>query len=105
MEKIRRMLPYLFVIILAFYLLPFLIKDTGSGMFILMFGIPIICLTVSLIYGIKNSFYWLFSMLVSLLFIPSLFIFYNESAVIYILVYGIISLVANFIGGLLSERN
>lgn len=105
MDKIRKMLPYLFVIILAFYLLPFLIKDTGSGMFILLFGIPIVCLIVSLLYGMKNSFNWLFSLLVSLLFIPSVFIFYNESAAIYILVYGIISVIANYIGSLLSERS
>ncbi|WP_103981704.1 hypothetical protein [Helcococcus massiliensis] len=105
MGKIRKMLPYLFVIILAFYLLPFLIKDTGSGMFILLLGIPIVCLIVSLLYGMKNSFNWLFSLLVSLLFIPAVFIFYNESAAICILVYGIISVIANYIGSLLSERS
>lgn len=105
MGKIRKMLPYLFVIILSFYLLPFLIKDTGSGMFILLLGIPIVCLIVSLLYGMKNSFNWLFSLLVSLLFIPAVFIFYNESAAIYILVYGIISVIANYIGSLLSERS
>ena len=105
MEKFRKMLIYLIIIILAFYLAPFLIIDTGSGMFILLIAILIICLIVSLIYGMKNSFNWLFSLFVMLLFIPTIFIFYNDSAAIYILAYGIISVIGNFIGSLLFEKN
>lgn len=104
MEKFRRMLPYLIVMVLDFYLLPFLIKDTGSGMIILLIGIPVICLTVSLIYGLKNSFNWLFPLFIMLLFAPSIFIFYNDSAAIYILAYGIISLIGNFAGSLFHKR-
>ena len=105
MEKIRKMLPYLFVVIFAFYVLPLLIQDTGSGMLILLIGIPMICFMVSFIYGIKNSFNFLFSLLVILLFVPTIFIFYNESASIYILAYGVISLIGNFIGGILYKKN
>ena len=104
MEKFRKLLPYLLVIILAFYLLPFLIIDTGSGMFILLLVIPITCFIVSFIYGIKNLLNWLFILLVMLLFAPTIFIFYNESASIYILVYGIISLIGNFIGSLFCKK-
>ena len=105
MEKIRRMLPYWFVIMFAFYVLPLLIRDTGSGMSILLIGIPMICFMVSFVYGIKNSFNRLFSLLVMLLFAPTVFIFYNESASIYIMVYGIISIIGNFIGSLLCTKN
>lgn len=105
MEKTRKMLSYLFVIIFAFYVLPLLIQDTGSGMLILLIGIPMICFMVSFIYGIKNSFNWLFSLLVMLIFIPTIFIFYNESASIYIFAYGIISLIGNFIGSILCKKN
>lgn len=56
MKKFKKMLPYLIVNVIAFYLTPFLIKDTGSGMLILLIGFPIICFIVALIYGIKNSF-------------------------------------------------
>ena len=105
MEKIRKMLPYLFVVIFAFNVLPLLIQDTGSGMLILLIGIPMICFMVSFIYGIKNSFNFLFSLLVILLFVPTIFIFYNESASIYILAYGVISLIGNFIGGILYKKN
>lgn len=104
-EKTRKTLPYVVVIIFAFYVLPLLIQDTGSGMLILLIGIPMICFIVSFIYGIKNSFNWLFSLLVMLLFVPTIFIFYNESASIYTLVYGIISIIGNFIGSLLCKKN
>lgn len=105
MEKMRRMLPYWLVIIFAFYVLPLLIRDTGSAMSVLLIGIPMICFIVSFVYGIKNSFNWLFSLLVMLLFVPTIFIFYNESASIYIMVYGIISITGNFIGSLLCMKN
>ena len=104
MEKLKKMLPYLAVLIFDFYLLPFLIKDTGSGMLILLIGIPMICFMVSLIYGVKNSFNWLFPLLTMLLFAPSIFIFYNESAAIYILAYGIISLIGNFLGKMFRNK-
>lgn len=99
MKKFKKMLPYLIVNVIAFYLTPVLIKDTGSGMLILLIGFPIICFIVALIYGIKNSFNWIYSLLVMLLFVPTIFIFYNESATIYILVYGIISAFGNVLGG------
>lgn len=105
MKKIRRMLPYLLIIIFAFYILPLLIKDTGSGMLILLIGIPIICFIVSFIYGIKNSFNWLFPILIMALFVPSIFIYYNESASVYIIIYGVISIIAQFIGNMLRNKN
>lgn len=105
MNKLRKMFPYLMAITFVFYFLPFLIKDTGSGMFILLFGIPIICFIISLIYGIKKSFDWLYPLFIMLLFVPTIFIFYNESATIYILVYGIISLIGNFLGSLIFKKS
>lgn len=93
------------IIIFTFYILPLLIKDTGSGMLILLIGIPIICFIVSFIYGIKNSFNWLFSIFIMMLFVPSIFIYYNESASVYIIIYGVISIIAQFIGNMLRNKN
>lgn len=105
MEKLRRMIPYLLIIIFAFYILPLLIKDTGSGILILLIGIPAICFVVSFIYGIKNSFNWLFPIFIMALFVPSIFIYYNESASVYIIIYGVISIIAQFIGNMLRDKN
>ena len=56
MKKIKEMSLYLMVIMLAFYVLPVLINDTGTGIFFLLILIPIICFLTSLIYGIRHSF-------------------------------------------------
>ena len=98
MTKIKNMIPYLVVVVAAFYLLPLLIQDTGTGILILIAAIPLICLCTSVLYGYKNSFSLLFVLLNAILFIPSLFIFYNSSAWVYIVGYGVIALIGNLIG-------
>ena len=60
MKKFKKMLPYLIVNVIAFYLTPFLIKDTGSGMLILLIGFPIICFIVACnVVVCTNYFYFL----------------------------------------------
>lgn len=56
MKKLKKIIPYLIMNIIIFYLLPLLIKDTGSGMFILLFSIPLLCFIISFAYGSRNSF-------------------------------------------------
>ena len=63
MKKIREMSVYLIVIILAFYVLPVLINDTGTGIFFLLILTPIICFITSIIYGIRHSFNLIFMMM------------------------------------------
>lgn len=102
MDTIKKMLPYLFVILLTFYILPLFIKDTGSGMFMLLIVIPLICGIVSVIYGKKEKFSVAYSIIVALLFIPTIFIYFNDSAAIYITIYGLICIAFNFIGSKLK---
>ena len=66
----RKMMPYLFVNMLAFYLLPMVIRDTGTAMAVMLVVIPLICVTVAIVYGAKNGFTWLYSTVVALLFTP-----------------------------------
>lgn len=98
MEKLKKMLPYLLTIIGMFYLLPSLMKDTGSAIIILLILMPLGCFLTSLAYGVKNSFSWPYPIFVMLIFLPSIFIFYNESAMVYVFVYGLISLLGSFVG-------
>ena len=104
MEKLKQMLPYLLIMIGIFYVSPMLIIDTGSGMLILLVLEPLACLLTSLAYGFKNSFTLTFPILVMLIFIPSIFIFYNDSAIVYVFAYGAISLVGSFLGASLSGK-
>lgn len=105
MKKIKAMLPYLCVIALDFYLLPLLIKDTKTAMIMLLGIVPVICFVCSIIYGIKNSFYTLYTIFVAILFIPSIFIFYNSTAWVYIVGFGIIALAGNAIGMIFFKRS
>ena len=105
MKKIKEMSVYLIVIILAFYVLPAFINDTGSGIFFLLILIPIICFLTSLIYGIRHSFNLIFLLINMALFIPTIFIFYNESAAVYVLIYGIIATIGNLLGSLIKKMS
>ena len=98
MRKAKRMLPYLGIILLSFYLLPLLMRDTGSSMIILLVFIPAICLACSVVYGIRNSFNLFYAFTVAILFAPSVFLYYNASAWVYILGYGVTALAGNALG-------
>ncbi len=96
----RKMMPYLFVNMLAFYLLPMVIRDTGTAMAVMLVVIPLICVTVAIVYGAKNGFTWLYSTVVSFLFAPTIFVFYNYTAWVYVIGYGLLALAGNVIGKL-----
>lgn len=98
MNRIKKLLPYLMVNVIAFYLLTLLMKDTGSAMFILLFVIPVITFVNAIICGSKNSFDFLYPLLVMVIFVPYVLIYMNESATIYIFIYGAISLMGCFVG-------
>nr|WP_281682385.1 hypothetical protein [Finegoldia magna] len=98
MNRIKKLLPYLMVNIICFYLLTLLMKDTGSAMFILLFVIPVITFVNAIMCGKKNSFDILYPLLVMVIFVPYILIYMNESATIYIFIYGVISLMGCFVG-------
>ncbi|MEQ3280543.1 hypothetical protein AAA072_01155 [Finegoldia magna] len=98
MNRIKKLLPYLMVNVICFYLLTLLMKDTGSAMFILLFVIPVITFVNAIICGKKNSFDILYPLLVMVIFLPYVLIYMNESATIYIFIYGAISLMGLIVG-------
>ena len=104
MEKLKKNWIYYFIMFIAFYLVPILIKDTGSGMTILLIVIPLITLITSLIYGLRNTFDLVYPLIVAILFIPTLFIYYNTSAWIYIIVYSVIAVIGELIGKILQKK-
>lgn len=97
MERTKKALPFYAVMILNFYLIPSFIADTVSGIIILLIVMPAICLIVSIIYGIKEGVHLIYAVITAVLFIPSIFIFYNSSAWVYSIIYGIIALLGTII--------
>lgn len=101
MKFFKSVLPWLILQLLAFYLLPTLIRDTGSAMMVLLTILPLICVVSGLLFGARHGFHILYPVLVAVLFAPSIPIFYNASASIYIGLYGLLALAGSGIGGLL----
>lgn len=104
MDKIKKNWVYYFIIFITFYLIPILIQDTGSGMFILLIVIPLIILITSIIYGLRNVFDFIYPLILAILFIPTLFIYYNASAWTYILVYSMIAVIGELLGKTLQKK-
>ncbi len=98
MKKIKKMVPYLSAILLLFYVLPLFVFNTGTSILLLLIVTPLVCFVVSMLYGQKNTSIFIFSALVAVLFIPTVFIYYNYTAWVYIFAYGIIALVGSLIG-------
>lgn len=101
-EWIKKYTVYI-VIAMIYYFIPlYLVKDTGSGIFLLLMVIPIIVFLISLVFAIKNGFKWYFSIIVGLLWFPNVFIL-NDSASSYIMIYGAISFGGQLIGFFLRK--
>lgn len=104
MDEFKKMIPFAFTIAVAYYLLPLLGNSTGSFMLILLVVLPLICLTVSFVYGIKNGWNLFFPIAIGVLFIPAIFIYFNSTAWVYFFGFSIISAVGIFIGKTIKNR-
>lgn len=92
------------LLLIDFYIIPWLIKDTGSAMTLMLVIIPLICLITSIFYGIRNGLDFWYILSIAIIFTPSIFIFYNSSAWVYIVGYAGIALLGNLIGLPLRKR-
>ena len=88
----------------VFYILPAFGKDTGSFMLILLIITPILCFIVSLLYGAGRGFDLFYSLIIALLFVPAIFIYYNGSAWIYIVIYTVITLAGCVLGSFVYNK-
>ena len=105
-KSVKSIIIFLLIHIAIFYILPSLIMDTGSAMIVVLAVLPLSCLLAAVIYGSLNSFHISYPLLVALVFTPTIWIFFNESAWVYIPAYGAIALIGNLIGaGIYKFRN
>lgn len=103
-KKLFVLLPYAIALAIIYYVLPLLIKDTGIGMFMLLFVIPLLTSICAVVYGARQESDFLLPITVAVLFAPTIFIFYNESAWVYIIAYAVIALIGNGIGWAFHKR-
>ncbi|WP_245553762.1 hypothetical protein [Allobaculum stercoricanis] len=86
------------MLLIDFYIVPLVIQDTGSAMAVMLVILPSICLITSIFYGIRNGFDFWYILIVAIMFTPTLFIFYDSSAWVYIIGYAIVALIGVLIG-------
>ncbi|MBQ1372528.1 MAG: hypothetical protein IIY70_06300 [Oscillospiraceae bacterium] len=81
---------------MAFYALPPLCIGE-SGMLLMLLILPTLCLAISVAFGRRNGLpaCIAFALGVAVLFIPTIFLFYNESAWIYVPIYSGIALLGS----------
>lgn len=102
MKKYLKEIVILFIQLLLFYIFPifmFLYEPIGMVMIMLM-----VTFILGMIIGIisNNKIKYFYPIIIAILFLPSVFIFYNESALIHSLWYLVISTVGLFIGSIIN---
>lgn len=98
METLKKNIVFYLVLLIDFYIVPLVIQDTGSAMAVMLVILPMICLITSIFYGIRNGFDFWYILIVAIMFTPTIFIFYNSSAWVYIIGYAIVALIGVLIG-------
>ncbi len=98
--KLLNMLPYLIVLAVDFYLLPVAAQNTGAAMLLMLCVMPLVAIVTGVAYGLRRGFSIWLAVIALLLFIPTIFIYYNASAWVYPLFYALLVLVGNLIGRL-----
>lgn len=97
-KKCCTIIAYLIVLAVIDYVFPLLIRDTGSGMFLMLLVMPLLTLLNAVIYGIMQGFHPWIAVITAIFFVPAIFLFYNTSAWIYIVIYAVIALAGNGLG-------
>lgn len=94
----KQMLPYLAVCGAAFYGLPLLGEDTGYFIVLLLIILPLLCLTAGILYGYFSGFHPALPLFVTLLFLPTVYLYYNTTALAYACAFLFITFVGNGAG-------
>ena len=104
MNSLKKKVLYLLALLLSYYILPLFIKDSGSGMVILLIINPLVCIISALFFSIQYGFSALYAALVGLLFLPAVYIFFNSTSLKYVLMYGVIALLSSALGSVIHRQ-
>ena len=104
MAGLKKNIIFYILLFIDFYIIPRFIKDTGSAVIVMLMIIPLICLITSVFYGIRNGFDFWYILIAALLFIPSIFLFYNASAWVYTAGYAAVAILGNLVALPLRKR-
>ena len=102
-KKFFKEIIILIIQLLLFYLLPLTAGPADTmGLVVLLL---LLTLILSIVIGIisKEKIKFIYPIIISILFIPTIFIYYNDSALIHSVWYLVDSLIGLFIGVIISK--
>lgn len=102
--KLIGLIPYAAVLAADFCLLPFLARNTGTAMLLMLCVMPAAAFVTALVYGMRRGLSLLLPAAAFLLFLPAVFIHYNTSAWVYAMVYAVVVLAGNGVGRIFYGR-
>ena len=97
-NTLLKLTPYLIILAMDFYLLPLFMQNTGAAMLGMLCIMPLIAFITAMVYGIRRGFNLWLAILAGIMFLPTVFIYYNSSAWIYAPLYAVIVLLGNGAG-------
>ena len=102
MKKYLKEIIILIIQLLVFYVLPLFAGPTDAmGMvFLIILSVFVLGLILGIISNKKIKY--LYPLIISILFIPSVFIYYNESALVHAVWYFVISYIGLLIGSIIN---
>ncbi|QSX06624.1 hypothetical protein JYG23_03975 [Sedimentibacter sp. zth1] len=104
MEKLKKMLPYLAANILPFYILPLISSNQNHLVMLLTLIFPMLTIAEAFVCGSKYGFNILYPITVGVLFVPTAFLFYDDSALSYALIYGGLALLSSYISSKIIKK-
>ena len=109
MEKLKTFAPYIIIMAAAYYIVPFIpsvftsVKESFGLNLLVSLIIPLSCLILAFVYGVKNgmSFVYIFIMLI--LYIPQVIYYKSPSVAIVGFIYLIFSFIGMYTGANLGK--
>lgn len=98
MKKYLKELIILLLQLFMFYIFPLFAGPTDAIGMVFLILVSTLILSIIITIISKNKIKYLYPIIISILFIPSVFIYYNESALIHSLWYLIISTIGMSLG-------
>lgn len=97
-DRLTALAPYAAVLAADFYLPPLLARDTGAAMLLMLCVMPLTAFITALACGMRRGFSPLLPAAAFVLFLPTVFLYYNASAWVYAAVYAVVVLAGNGAG-------
>ena len=103
MKRFFKEIIILFIQLFMFYIFPLFAGPTDAMGMVFLIWLSTIILGIMLTIISNKKIKYLYPLIIAILFIPSVFIYYNESALVHSLWYLVVSLFGLFFGVMINK--